>query len=399
MSAPTAIPPTLSTSETALLTATLPVVGGAIDEITPAFYRRMFGEHPELLRNLFNRGNQARGAQQRALAASIVTYASAIAAGDGTPPMLSRIAHKHASLGVTEAQYEIVHDCLFAAIVEVLGADVVTPEIAAVWDHVYWLMAADLIRAEKELYRQSNVEPGDVFCVARVTNRASDGHDRAVFTLESDDIARPLRSYRGGQYISLGVHLPDGARQLRQFSLVGDGRPERYVVAVERAGGDGRPDGEVSNFLLDHVFAGDLVDVTVPFGELTLDGTGHSPLVMVAAGIGITPMLAMLHELAEHDRDRSVHVLHVCESSDTQPLRRELLGALGGLGNATLTGTAALDPDRLRAVATIDDAHVFLCGGTRFLQGVRDDLRRWNVPEERTHYELFGPNDWLLGTN
>ncbi|BDX31888.1 hypothetical protein TUM20985_24350 [Mycobacterium antarcticum] len=59
-----------------VVTATLPLIGAHIDEITTAFYRRLFDSHPELLRNLFNRGNQSQGAQQRALAASIATFAT-----------------------------------------------------------------------------------------------------------------------------------------------------------------------------------------------------------------------------------------------------------------------------------------------------------------------------------
>lgn len=130
-----------------IIKATLPLVGAHVDEITVAFYRRMFGQHPELLRNLFNRGNQAQGSQQRALAASIATFATHLVDPDLPHPseLLSRIGHKHASLGVTADQYPIVHEHLFAAIVEILGADTVTAEVAAAWDRVYWIMADTLI--------------------------------------------------------------------------------------------------------------------------------------------------------------------------------------------------------------------------------------------------------------
>jgi nitric oxide dioxygenase len=86
-----------------IVRATLPLVGAHVDEITVEFYRRMFGRHPELLRTLFNRGNQAQGSQQRALAASIATFATHLVNPDLPHPseLLSRIGHKHASLGVT----------------------------------------------------------------------------------------------------------------------------------------------------------------------------------------------------------------------------------------------------------------------------------------------------------
>ena len=143
----------LSPQSTEVVRATLPVIGAAIDEITPVFYRRMFAAHPDLERDLFNRGNQAQGDQQRALAGAIAAYATLLVTEGGPDPkaVLTRIAHKHASLGITEDQYPIVHEHLFAAIVEVLG-DAVTPEVAAAWDEVYWHMAHSLIAIEKELY-------------------------------------------------------------------------------------------------------------------------------------------------------------------------------------------------------------------------------------------------------
>ncbi len=132
----------LSTKSAETVRATLPAVGSAIGEITPLFYDKMFAAHPELLRDLFNRGNQANGSQRQALAGSIATFATYLVEHPDERPdaMLERIAHKHASLGVRPDQYPIVREHLFAAIAEVLG-DAVTEEVAAAWDEVYWLMA------------------------------------------------------------------------------------------------------------------------------------------------------------------------------------------------------------------------------------------------------------------
>ncbi len=118
----------LSDRSTATIRATLPAVGAAIGDIADLFYEKLFAAHPELLRDLFNRGNQASGDQRRALAGSIAAFATALVEHPDTRPdvMLERIAHKHASLGVTPDQYEVVHTHLFAAIADVLG-DAVTP--------------------------------------------------------------------------------------------------------------------------------------------------------------------------------------------------------------------------------------------------------------------------------
>src|SRR5699024_148668 len=120
----------ISQSALSAVRETLPVVGAAIGDITPIFYKRMFTARPDLLRDLFNRGNQAQGEQQKALAGAIAAYASLLVSDDAPniDAMMSRIANKHASLGITEDQYPIVYEHLFAAIGEVLG-DAATPEV------------------------------------------------------------------------------------------------------------------------------------------------------------------------------------------------------------------------------------------------------------------------------
>ncbi|GAA1898890.1 hypothetical protein GCM10009753_30100 [Streptantibioticus ferralitis] len=122
----------LSEKSTRTIRATLPAVGAAIDEIAAVFYTKLFAAHPELERDLFNRGNQANGAQRQALAGSVAAFASALIEHPDVRPdtMLTRIAHKHASLGITRDQYEIVRTHLFAAIADVLG-EAVTDEVAA----------------------------------------------------------------------------------------------------------------------------------------------------------------------------------------------------------------------------------------------------------------------------
>lgn len=217
----TAAPAQLEPAHAEIVSATLPLIGAHIDEITTEFYRRMFAAHPELLRNLFNRGNQAQGAQQRALAASIATFATHLVDPALPHPveLLSRIGHKHASLGgVTAQQYPIVYENLFAAIVEVLGADTVTEEVAAAWDRVFWIMADTLIALEHDLYRGAGVADGDVYRRARVVSRVDDTSGVVLLTVRSVD--EPFTDFLPGQYVSVGVTMPDGARQLRQYSLV-----------------------------------------------------------------------------------------------------------------------------------------------------------------------------------
>jgi nitric oxide dioxygenase len=387
----------LEPAHAATIVATLPLVGANIDTITTEFYRRLFAHHPELQRNLFNRGNQAQGAQQRALAASIATFATHLVDPDLPHPaeLLSRIGHKHASLGVVPEHYPIVHEHLFAAIVEVLGADVVTAEVAQAWDRVYWMMAQTLIDLEHDLYTESGVADGDVYRRARVLSRVDDPSGAVLVTVRPD--AKGEWKFPPGQYISVGLTMPDGARQLRQYSLVNNGGSGELSFAV-------RPAGEVSDWIRDNLHVGDLVDVTVPFGDLPTPDPS-APLVLISAGIGVTPMIGILESLAATARDTRVQILHADRSDQSHPLRERQRELLAQLPNATLdiwyedgvtAGNANVHPGLLR-LDNIDlpaRAEVYLCGADGFVRAVRDQLTACGV--ERVHCELFSPNDWLL---
>ncbi len=382
-----AAPEELQPAHAEIITATLPLVGANIDAITQTFYRRLFDAHPALIRNLFNRGNQAQGAQQRALAASIATFATHLVNPDLPHPaeLLSRIGHKHASLGVTADQYPIVHEHLFAAIVEVLGADTVTAEVAEAWDRVYWIMAQTLIDLERALYAEAGVADGDVYRRARVTGRVDDPSGAVLVTVSGVDT-----DFSAGQYVSVGVTLPDGARQLRQYSLVNKAGDGELTFAV-------KPAGEVSEWIRDNLRVGDQIDITVPFGDLPTPAPGV-PLVLISAGIGITPMLSILETL---DGDARVQVLHADRSADAHPLRERQRELLAKLPNATLDlwyedggeeahkGFLSLD-----GIDLPEGAEVYLCGADGFVRAVRDQLLARGVT--RVHCELFSPNDWLL---
>ncbi|WJZ03681.1 globin domain-containing protein [Corynebacterium freiburgense] len=372
---------TLSDEHAEVVRATLPAIGAHINEITPLFYQKMFAAHPELISDTFNRGNQKQGDQQKALAASIAVFASMLVDPEAPDPveMLSRIGHKHVSLGIVEDQYPIVHKHLFEAIVEVLG-DAVTPEVAAAWDAVYWIMADVLIQYEKDLYESDNVAHGDVFRKATVAAREDLNNRVTLYTLRGEDLIAGLP----GQYTSIGVTLDDGARQLRQYSLVKADQGE-WQIAVAR-------DGEVSSFLRDRVNIGDEIEATLPAGELVL-ADGDAPVVLISQGIGSTPMVGMLSAI---NPSRKVVVLHADESETDHAQRAQTEALLEKLPNAQYETFYRSNGQRLEVAGKIPEgAEVYLCGGTSFLQNVRDQLQA--EKPVRIHYELFSPNDWLIG--
>lgn len=282
----------LSAESAAVVRATLPAVADALDEITTRFYGAMFRDRPELLDGMFNRGNQASGAQRRTLAGSIAGFATALLDHPDTRPdtLLDRIAHKHAAVGVTDDQYTIVHKYLFGAIAEVLG-DAVTPEVVAAWDEVYWLMAGALIGREARLYRDAVAEPGKVWRQWTVLERRTETPDVVSFVLRPAD-GQPAPRARAGQYVSVRVLMADGVHQLRQYSLSSDPGGDLRRITVKRVASTAdSPDGEVSNLLHNQIHEGDELTLSAPFGDVFLDDPADTttPVVLVSAGIGGTP--------------------------------------------------------------------------------------------------------------
>ncbi|PRQ11531.1 hemin transporter [Corynebacterium sp. 13CS0277] len=374
---------------------TLPVIGANINDITPVFYRTMFGKHPELISDLFNRGNQKDGDQQKALAASIAVFATMLVDPDAPDPleMLARIGHKHVSLGITRDQYQIVHDNLFAAIVEVLG-EAITPEVAAAWDEVYWIMADCLIEYEASLYASAGVAEGDVFRTATLTHREELPGGAIALTI-TGGLAEPLP----GQYTSIGVRLPDGARQLRQYSIIG-GDATTWQLALDVT-------GEVSSYLA-AAEIGSTVDATLPAGDLVLRADSNRDIVLISSGIGVTPMLGILNHLAAEQSPRTVTSWHVDADAEHDALAAHRAAALEQLAHAKGANIYRADGGRLElgagcgcgggCASTLAGAEVYLCGGTGFLQNVREQIAALPADAQpaAVYYELFSPNDWLI---
>jgi nitric oxide dioxygenase len=307
----------LSERSRPLIEATLPIVSEHIDGIAKHFYQHMFASHPELLDGTFNRGNQAQGTQQEALAGSLAAYASALV---GTPDqlpenLLARVAHKHASLGIRPDQYQIVHDNLTWAIADRLG-DAVTPDVAAAWDEVYWLMAGSLIHIERGLYSSRAVKPQTIWRQWEVEQKIRETGDVVTFVVKRID-DRLVKPSLPGQYVTVQMPMPDGTHQPRQYSLSRADNGKYRQFTVKRVHGGGSPDGEVSTLLHDTVDVGDVLNLSVPSGALALDDYTGSAMVFVSAGIGITPMAGMLSHLVKAGSRLPVMLLHADRTRTT----------------------------------------------------------------------------------
>ena len=396
----------LSKKNRPVVEATLPAVGQHVGEIARRFYGRLFAAHPELLDGTFNRGNQARGEQQQALAGSVAAFATALVSTPGSPPekLLSRIAHKHASLGIRPDQYQVVHDNLMRAIVDVLG-DAVTPPVAEAWDEVYWLMANALINQERGLYSARGVRPTTVWRPWEVEKKIRETADVVTFVVHRVD-DRLVKTSLPGQYVTVRMPMPDGLHQPRQYSLTRADDGEHRQFTVKRVRGGGGPDGEVSTLLHDQVGIGDVLTLSLPYGDVVLDDAGR-PVVFAGAGIGVAPMAGMLSHLVAAGSGLSITLLHADHDEGSFALRRQVVTDVLALRDASLhlwyedqdtSNEPVTSVHRgmmdLDAVPLPDDATYYLCGPLPFMQAVRSQLLGRGVAPRDVQYEVFGPDLW-----
>jgi len=377
--------------------------------LTRHFYARMFRGNPEL-REVFNQGHQHGGQQQRALAGAVAAYAEHIDDPSVLAPVITRIVHKHVSLGIRAEHYPIVGRHLLASIREVLGEEIATDELIAAWTAAYGELADIFIAEETRLYHDSAQRPGGWtgWRSFRVAARRRESAEIVSFELMPADGGQ-VPAYVPGQYVSVRVLVPEfGMMQARQYSLSdapGGGRL-RISVKHER-GADVAPDGMVSSVLHTNIAEGDVVEVAPPMGDFQLHVDRDTPVVLLSGGVGLTPMVSILNHLAAVAQSRQVRFVHACRDRDTHAMK-EHINALARdrdnvhkvvfyeqVGPQDRSGddydhVGRIDLHRIRDVAILPDADYYLCGPLPFMGEQQRVLRELGVPAERIHAEAFG---------
>lgn len=230
------------------------------------------------------------------------------------------------------------------------------------------------------------------------------------FLLEAAD-GSALPAFRPGQFLVLKVPVPNGTGHvLRNYSL--SGSPDvlaRYRISVKREGAPDPdvPAGLVSAHLHDSVAVGDVIAAEGPRGAFVLDETSGRPVVLLSGGVGLTPMVAMLHRLAAGSMRRCLFV-HACENGAVHALREEveaLVAQRPGLtahfcyrspteadrASRRYDTEGVIDKALLQQLLCLDDYDVYLCGPPPFMKAVYGTLRDLGVARDRIAYEFFGP--------
>nr|WP_314541989.1 globin domain-containing protein [uncultured Massilia sp.] len=389
----------ISAASRPYIDASVPVLREHGATITSRFYADMLGTHPVLTR-LFNMGNQAQGRQQQSLAAAVFAYAANIGNPAALGPVIERIVHKHVSVGIRAEHYPIVGHHLIKAIADTLG-DAATPALLDAWREAYGSLARLLIEAEAGMYATAGIAPGDTRPM-RVLEVVRESANVLSFRFAPAD-GLPLPAFRAGQYVSVAVDLPGDRRQLRQYSLsdAPDARTMRISVKREDAAAD-TPAGDVSNWLHANVTVGSTLQVSHPFGEFAPDTESDRPIVLLSAGIGITPMVAAVKRIAQVAPQRRVLFAHAARDAAHHALGAEVDALKAVMPNLAVVnfyedGAGRMEVAKLPAWQR-EETDVYLCGPHRFMQAQWLALLQAGVPAARLHREVFGPEllDHLL---
>ena len=230
------------------------------------------------------------------------------------------------------------------------------------------------------------------------------GESDSVISIRLEDPGgAPLPAARPGQYLTLRIQPNDESRSLlRNYSLSGPPDAGHYRITVKR-----EHDGAVSGYLHTRLSVGDRLDIAAPRGTFILDRT-EAPVLLISAGIGATPVLAMLHALAKEHSEREIWWLHGTRSSRDHSFAAEARTLLASLPHVhTHVCYSRPDPNDLqgrdfdsagRLTASLlaeleppPDAEAYLCGPAPFMDEISASLAAIGLDASRIHTEPFGP--------
>ena len=238
----------------------------------------------------------------------------------------------------------------------------------------------------------------------RLTVTAIERESDSVISIRLADPDRArLPAARPGQYLTLRIQ-PGGEERsvLRNYSLSGPPGADDYRITVKH-----EHDGAASGYLHSRLAVGDQLEIAAPRGTFILDRT-HAPVLLISAGIGATPVLAMLHALAKERSDREIWWLHGARNSRDHSFAAEARALLAALPTAHVhISYSRPDPDDLQGrdfdsagrltaslLAQLDlprDAETYLCGPTPFMEDVSAGLAAIGLDAAHIHTEPFGP--------
>lgn len=398
----------LSQQTIAIVKSTAPILDQHAETLTRHFYKRMFAHNPEVA-PFFNPAHQESGSQQKALAGAICAYAANIDNLEVLGGAVELIAQKHVSLMIKPDHYPIVGANLLASIREVLGEGA-TDDVINAWAEAYGFLADILIGREAQIYKEHAEAPHgwEGFSNFRVVRKERESDIITSFYLAPAD-GGPVPDFKPGQYITVRVATPCGHTTMRNYSLSDKPGQGSFRISVKRETGAkaDTPKGFVSNYLHDIINVGSIVEVGPPCGEFFLDTEARHerPLVLLAAGIGITPLMSIVRAALDVTPDRRIVFVHACLNEKVQAFRKTLDELAASHGNLsvhyrysdapTAGGSGVIDAALIDALVPDRDADYYFCGPKPFMVNIYQELLARGIPASQVYFEFFGPRQDL----
>lgn len=246
-----------------------------------------------------------------------------------------------------------------------------------------------------------------------VMERVEEGGDICSFYLSPHD-KRSLPPYLPGQYLTFNLKLPESSSPVvRCYSLSDAPHQEKYRISVKRQApprDESKADigRSSSNWMHDNVRVGDILDVKAPAGHFYIDPAQRKPVVLIGGGVGITPVLSMLNTLLERNSEQEIwffygvrcgreHImkdhlkrialqhpnvnLHVCYSDPED----------GDVESVHFQHVGRVSVDLFKGLLPSNNYDFLFCGPPPMMTSLYEGLLDWGVPDERIHFEAFGP--------
>lgn len=386
----------------AVVKSTIPLLAATGPKLTAHFYDRMFSHNPEL-KEIFNMSNQRNGDQREALFNAICAYAANIENLATLLPAVEKIAQKHTTFQIIPEQYDIVGGHLLATLDELFSPG---QEVLDAWGKAYGVLAGVFITRESEIYQDNAAKKGGWEGTRLFTIVAKEPQSSLISSFElAPADGGPVADYQPGHY--LGIWLkPEGFphQEIRQYSLTRQPNGKSYRIAVKR-----EDKGMVSNWLHNHAQPGDKVHLAAPAGDFFMSVENGTPVTLISAGVGQTPMLAMLDTLAGSGHQAQINWLHAAEHGDVHAFSDEVaaLGAKLPRFESHVWYREPSDKDREQARFTREGLmdllaeegklsdpamQFYVCGPINFMRFAAEQLMKIGVDKDRIHYECFGPH-------
>ena len=245
-----------------------------------------------------------------------------------------------------------------------------------------------------------------------VARKVPECRDITSFYLKPHD-GKPLPAFKAGQYLMFNLKIPGQERDtIRCYSLSDSFHEDYYRVSIKKAAPPRdkpeAPWGLSSSFFHEQVEEGSILDVKAPGGNFYLDVNQRSGVVLIAGGVGLTPMVSMLNTLTAMNSDRDIWFFYGVRNGDEVAMEEHLRKS-AGLGDNIHMNFCFSNPkddeqqgthydhaervsvDLFKRLLPSNNYDFYMCGPPPMMNSVAEGLAAWGVPDANVHAEAFGP--------